>query len=65
MGGPIAFLVNKKHINSLINDFSQLWKNNKNLGNDLMLLHIINKKDYVCREPQLGYERPEGGSLFN
>lgn len=63
LGGPVAFLVNRENINSLIDDYSLFWKKYK-VPNDVILLNILNNKDYVCRDPQLGYEREEGGSMF-
>lgn len=33
-------------------------------NNDVILTAILNKNDYICREPMLGYENEEGGSTF-
>ena len=63
LGGPIAFIINKGSIDSLIHDYKLFWKKNK-VPNDVILLNIINTDDYVCREPQFGYEKEEGGSTF-
>lgn len=40
------------------------YKLNQYDNNDVVLLYIINNKDNVCREPQLGYENEQGGSLY-
>ena len=65
LGGPIAILVNKSHIQNLIFEYKQMfYKLNQNVNNDVLLLYILNNKDFVCREPQLGYENEQGGSLY-
>lgn len=65
LGGPIAVLVNKSYIQNLIYEYKQMfYKLNQDVNNDVLLLHIINDNDYICREPQLGYENDEGGSLY-
>ena len=63
LGAPIAFIINKENIDSLIHDYKSFWQKKK-VPNDVILLEIVNNNDYVCREPQLGYEKEEGGSLF-
>jgi hypothetical protein len=63
LGGPIAVLINKNNIDSLLNDFINGYALNK-LNNDVIFTQILNKNDYVCREPQLGYENEEGGTTF-
>lgn len=63
LGGPIAFLINKKYIDSFIKDYQNYWEKNK-VPNDCILTNILSKKDFVAREPQLCYENEEGGSLF-
>jgi hypothetical protein len=64
LGGPIAMLVNKNNVESLLNDFILTYKKYKYV-NDVILTKILNKNDYVCREPMLGYEEEEGGTTFN
>ena len=64
LGGPIAMLVNKNNVESLLNDCILTYKKYK-YANDVILTKILNKNDYVCREPMLGYEEEEGGSTFN
>ena len=63
LGGPVAFIVNKESIESLIHEYTSFWIEHK-VPNDVILLKIINNNDYVCREPQLGYENEQGGSTF-
>lgn len=63
LGAPIAILVNKNNIESLLNDFI-LEYNKSNHCNDVILTRIINENDYICREPLLGFEKEEGGSTF-
>mgnify|MGYP001153008896 CR=1 FL=1 len=50
-GGPIAFIINRQNIDSLIHDYKSFWQKNK-IPNDRILLNIINNNDYICREPQ-------------
>jgi hypothetical protein len=33
-------------------------------NNDVILTQILKENDYVCREPMLGYEDEQGGSIF-
>jgi hypothetical protein len=61
LGGPLCFLINKKHINNFIEDYKSNYKKTGE-PNDVVLLNIINDDDYVCREPQLGYELEQGES---
>jgi len=63
LGAPIAVLVKKDTIESLLNDFI-LQYNNYNNNNDVILTQILNINDYVCREPMLGFESEEGGTTF-
>lgn len=63
LGGPIAILVNKKHISSFIDDFTYHYKKDPNI-NDVILTNILTSHDYICRNPILGYEKEEGGSTF-
>jgi hypothetical protein len=63
LGGPIAMLVNKTNIESLLNDFILQYNKQKN-NNDVILTQILNNNDYICRQPMLGYENEEGGSTF-
>jgi hypothetical protein len=61
LGGPIAFLVNKNSINSLLNDYVAQYNINK-FNNDVILTKILNNDDFICREPILGFEEEQGGS---
>jgi len=63
LGGPIAFLLNKNHVKSFINDFV-LSYNTYKYANDVILTKILNQNDYICREPVLGYENEQGGTSF-
>jgi hypothetical protein len=63
LGGPIAMVVNKKNIDSLLNEFILQYNINK-CNNDVILTQILKENDYVCREPMLGYEDEQGGSTF-
>ena len=63
LGGPIAILINKESIDSLIHEYVKYWQISKE-PNDVILLKILNNNDYVCRQPQLGYENEEGGTTF-
>ena len=60
LGGPAAFLINKTHIDSFISDYTSFYKGSKTPPNDVIFVSMLNDKDYVCREPQLCYEREEG-----
>lgn len=63
LGGPVAILVNKNTVESLLNDFI-LEYNNYNCPNDVVLVKILNNDDFICREPMLGFEKQEGGTTF-
>jgi hypothetical protein len=63
LGGPIAMVVNKNNIDSLLNNFI-LQYNNYNCNNDVVLTKILNENDYICRQPMLGFEEEEGGTTF-
>ena len=63
LGGPIAVLVNRKSIAPIIHRYrstGQLYP----YPNDVLLSCILTPMSFICREPQLGYEREEGGSTF-
>lgn len=61
LGGPIAVLVNKKTARNLL---SRYINSDPAIG-DVSLTKILNDKSFICREPQLGYENEEGGSIWN
>jgi hypothetical protein len=63
VGGPIAMLVNKTYIQSILDDFTAKYAENQ-LNSDVVLVQILNSQDYVCREPQMGYEEEAGGTTF-
>jgi hypothetical protein len=63
LGGPISFVINKKHVDSLLNDFINKY-NHINNNNDVILTQILNENDFICREPLLGFENEEGGTTF-
>jgi hypothetical protein len=64
LGGPIAIVINKNNFESLLNDYVYQYEKS-NLPNDVILTQILTTDDYICREPQLGYEEEEGGTTFN
>jgi hypothetical protein len=47
----------------LLDDFTAKYAENQ-LNSDVILVQILNRQDYVCREPQLGYEEEAGGTTF-
>jgi len=63
LGGPMAFLVNKQTIDSLLADFKASFLLEPTL-NDVILTKILTSNDYICRLPLLGYEAEEGGATF-
>jgi len=63
LGGPIAFIVNKNNVDSLLHDFTTSYTN-KNTYNDVILTKILNDNDFICREPMLGFENEQGGTTF-
>lgn len=63
LGGPMAFLVNKQTIDSLLDDFKASFLLEPTL-NDVILTKILTSNDYICRSPLLGYEAEEGGATF-
>ena len=60
LGGPIAVLVNKEGIDSLLADYVECFRQNK-IANDVILTKILNNNDFICMSPMLGYEREQGG----
>lgn len=63
LGGPAAILVNRKNILSLLTDYRNQY-NKDPKPNDVTFTQILNKNDFICREPILGYENEEGGTTF-
>jgi hypothetical protein len=63
-GGPVAFIVNKNTIDNLLESFINEHKQDISTPNDVVLVNILTENDYVCREPMLGYENPQGGTTF-
>ena len=63
LGGPIAFVINKNNFESLLNDYVSQYNKYK-FPNDIILSKILTFNDYICREPQLGYEEEERCSTF-
>ena len=63
LGGPLAFVINKNYVDSLLKDFIYKY-NEHNLNNDVILTKILNENDFVCREPLLGFENEQGGTTF-
>jgi hypothetical protein len=63
LGGPIAILLNKTSVDSFLNDF-QTQYSKQTSNNDVIITQMLTKCDYVCREPMLGYEDEQGGTLF-
>jgi hypothetical protein len=61
LGGPIALLVNKSTIDSLLNDYVAQYQKTK-FNNDVILTKILTKNDFICREPMLGFEDEQGGA---
>ena len=63
LGGPVCILVNKKSVDSVLDDF--IKANNENPENDdVIFTRILNNNDFICREPMLGYEEEGGGTTF-
>jgi hypothetical protein len=60
LGGPIAVLVNKDNVDSLLTDYINCYIKYKK-PNDVILTQILNNNDYICMSPQLGYENEQGG----
>ena len=63
LGTPIAFVVRREGIDSLLKQFQDGFKKLP-VNNDVILSLIFGPNDYICRNPVLGYERDEGASLF-
>jgi hypothetical protein len=63
LGGPMAFLVNRATVDSLLNDFKASFLLEPT-QNDVILTKILTSNDYICRLPLLGYEAEEGGATF-
>jgi hypothetical protein len=62
LGGPVAFLINQQHVDSYLDAFEQKHSKHKD-HDDQIFVNILNNHDFVCREPILGYEKEEGGSI--
>jgi hypothetical protein len=63
VGGPIAMLVNNNYAQLILDEFTEMYKRNA-LNSDVLLVQMLKCNDYICREPQLGYEEEEGGTTF-
>jgi hypothetical protein len=65
MGGPIAVLVRRTNggAASLYEDYVRLYLRENN-PNDVILTNILTHRDFICREPQLGWEDECGGTCF-
>jgi hypothetical protein len=63
MGGPVAILLNKNSVDKCMNSFINQY-NKVNHAHDVVFTRILNENSYVCRQPQLGYEKEEGGTTF-
>lgn len=63
MGTPIAFVVRREEVDSLLKAFQEAFEKLP-VNNDVLLSLIFEPNDYICRNPVLGYERDEGASLF-
>jgi hypothetical protein len=61
LGGPDAILLNNYSINKYMNNFINQY-NIQNDPCDVIFVKILNDNSYVCRQPQLGYEKEEGGT---
>jgi hypothetical protein len=46
-----------------LDEFTEMYKRNA-LNSDVLLVQMLKCNDYICREPQLGYEEEEGGTTF-
>ena len=63
LGGPIAVLVNKSTIDSFIEDYDRMYAD-KPEPNDVLFVRMLTDSDFICREPQLGFENEQGGSTY-
>jgi len=63
LGGPIAFLIKKEYSTQFLREFTERFKKIKE-PNDVILTKMLTKKDFICRSPQLGYEKEEGGTTL-
>ncbi len=63
LGGPIAFLIKKEYSTQFLKEFTERFKKIKE-PNDVILTKMLTKKDFICRSPQLGYEKEEGGTTL-
>jgi hypothetical protein len=63
LGGPIAFIVNKKSIDDFIDKYTKVYAAD-NIYSDRILTRMLSPDDFICRSPMLGNEREEGGTSF-
>lgn len=63
LGGPIAVVVNRDHIDTFIEEFN--WECFYDVqSNDVMLKRMMKDQDFICRSPLLGYENEQGGTTL-
>ncbi len=63
LGGPIAVLVNRRTIDEFISEYDRMFAEKPD-PNDVLFVRMLNKDDFICREPQLGFENEQGGSTY-
>jgi hypothetical protein len=63
LGGPIAFVLPRQYADIYLQEFIHLYNANP-ANNDVILTHMLNENDFVCREPMLGFENEQGGTTF-
>jgi hypothetical protein len=62
LGGPIAVLVNRRTIQGFLDDYDRFKDIQQ--PNDVILTKMLTPNDYICKNPQLGYEKEQGGSVY-
>jgi len=64
LGGPVAVLINKSHLESFTSDFLQQYIMNSTENNDVIFTRMLTENDFVCRDPPLGCEDEQGGTTM-
>jgi hypothetical protein len=63
MGGPVALLLRKNEVDDFLHEFISSYEKDP-MPDDVIFTLMMTERDFVCRQPVLGYEDEGGGSTF-
>lgn len=63
LGGPIAVVVKRHELPGFLADFDRTLELYDH-PSDVLLTRAFGERDYVCAEPQLGFEKPQGPTSY-